>query len=161
MRFTGSPVFEEFWSLLEDESSRGLAIVIAAYLDEKLGAMLGQPKGSFDSRINNALAVGLLTRNEYDDLHEIRKLRNAFAHNLRAKDFDAAKSQHVGSLKTWSIAASELPSYEELFPTAKDRLLYVAAVFAVRLNRRVAKASGPLPEPRFLDTEAWPPVTSR
>jgi hypothetical protein len=160
MRFKGSPEFEEFWSLLEDESPRGLTIVVAAFFDEKLGALLGQPRGSFDSRINNALAIGLLTQNEYDDLHEIRKLRNAFAHNLRAKDFDAAKTEQVNSLKTWEIAASELPDYADLFPAAKDRLLYVAAVFTTRLNHRTPKAIGPLPEPQFLDTAAWPPVTS-
>jgi hypothetical protein len=123
--------------------------------------LLGQPKGSFDSRINNAVAVGLLTQNEHDDLHEIRKLRNSFAHNLRAKDFDVSKSQQVNSFKTWAIALGEVRSYEELFPTAKDRLLYVAAVIAVRLNHRTNKAIGPIPEPRFLDTVAWPPVTNR
>lgn len=161
MRFKGSQEFEEFWSLLEDESPRGLTIVVAAYFDEKLGALLGRAKGSFNSRINHALAVGLLTQNEHDDLHEFRRLRNAFAHNLRAKVFDIAKSQQVNSLKTWKIAVGELPSYDELFPTPKDRLLYVAAVFAVRMNHRAAKAGGPLPEPQFLDTVAWPPVTSR
>jgi hypothetical protein len=161
MVFKGSPAFEEFWSLLEEESPRGLAVVIAAFFDEKLGVMLGQLRGSFDSRINTALAVGLLTRNEYDDLHEIRKLRNAFAHDLRSKDFDAAKCQQVNALRTWVIAVGKLPAYEELFPTAKDRLLYVAGVFAVRLNNRALKTNGPLPEPQFLDSAAWPPVTSR
>ena len=159
MRFVGSPAFEEFWSCLESESPRGLAIVVAAYFDEKLGVLLGQPSGSFGARINNALAVGLLTQNEHDDLHRIRKLRNAFAHDLKAECFDSAKSQQVESLRTWRIAADQLPRYAELFPTAKDRLLYVAAVFAVRLNHRPGKAASPLPEPSFLDTTAWPPVT--
>ena len=160
MRFKGSPQFEEFWALLENESPRGLTIVVAAYFDEKLGSLLGQSRGSFDSRIINALAVGLLTQNEHDDLHEIRKLRNAFAHNLRDNSFDAAKSQQVNSLKTWQIAEGELPRYADLFPTVKDRLLYVAGVFAVRMNHRSSKAGSPLPEPRFLDTNAWPPVSS-
>ena len=160
MRFKGSEEFEEFWSLLQEETPRGLSIVVAAFFDEKLGSMLGQPKGSFDSRINNGLAVGLLTQNEYDDLHEIRKLRNAFAHNLRANNFDVAKTQKVNSLKTWGIAEDGLPVYGELFPTAKERLLYVAAVLAVRLNHRAARTVAPLPEPPLHDTRAWPPVTS-
>jgi hypothetical protein len=159
MRFKGSPEFEEFWSLLESESPRCLTIVVAAYFDEKLGDLLNQPKGSFDSRINNALADGLLTQNEHDDLHEIRNLRNAFAHNLRDNSFDAAKSQQVNSLKTWEIAVGKTP-LAGLFPTANNRLLYVAGVFAVRLNHRPGRTGSPLPEPELWDTTAWPPVTS-
>lgn len=160
MCFEGSREFKEFWSLLENESPRGLTIVVAAYFDEKLGDLLNQPRGSFDSRINNALADGLLTQNEHDDLHEIRKLRNAFAHNLRANSFDAAKSQQVNSLKTWEIAVGKTPLYAELFPTANNRLLYVGGVFAVRLNYRPGRTGSPLPEPELWDTTAWPPVTS-
>ncbi len=160
MRFEGSREFKEFWSLLENESPRCLTIVVAAYFDEKLGDLLGQPRGSFDSRINNALAVGLLTQNEHDDLHEIRKLRNAFAHNLRANSFDAAKSQQVYSFKTWEIAVDKTPLYAELFPTANNRLLYVGGVFAVRLNHRPGRTASPLPEPELWDTTAWPSVTS-
>lgn len=158
MRFKGSQEFEEFWSLLQDESPRGLSIVVAAYFDEKLGSMLGQPNGSFDSRINNALAVGVLTRNEHHDLHVIRKLRNVFAHKLKDNNFDTAKSQQVDSLKTWGIAGSEMPAYRALFPTAKQRLLYVAAVIAVRLGHRTVPTISPLPEPPLHDTKAWPPV---
>ena len=160
MRFKGSLEFEEFWSLLESESPRGRTVVVAAYFDEKLGDLLDRQGKSFVSRINNALADGLLTQNEHDDLHEIRKLRNDFAHNLRDNSFDVAKSQRVNSLKTWAIAVSRMPHYAELFPTANDRLLYVAAVFAVRLNHRPSRTGSPLPEPELWDTSAWPPVTS-
>jgi hypothetical protein len=99
MRFKGSQEFEEFWGQLQDESSRGLSIVVAAFFDEKLGSMLGQPNGTFHSRINNALAAGVLTQNECHDLHVIRDLRNAFAHNLRDNYFDIPKSQKVDSLR--------------------------------------------------------------
>jgi hypothetical protein len=160
MRFKGSQEFEDFWGLLENESPRCLTIVVAAYFDEILGDLLSQPRGSFDSRINNALMVGLLSQNEHDDLHDIRKLRNAFAHNLRDNCFDTAKSQQIDSFKTWQIAVGELPSYAELFPTARDRLLYVAGVFSVRMNHRPGKVAESLPEPSFLDTTAWPPVLS-
>jgi hypothetical protein len=162
MRFKGSPEFEEFWGYLEDESPRGVAVVVAAFFDEKLGVLLGQAQNkSFSVRINEALAQGWLTPNEHDDLHTIRGLRNSFAHNLRANEFDAAKTQQVDGLKTWQVAVGELPQYEDLLPTVKDRLLYVAGVIAVRLNRRTSPGAGPLPEPSVLDTTAWPPVTSR
>jgi hypothetical protein len=160
MRFKGAPEYEEFWSFLEDETSRGLAVVVAAYFDEKLGSMLGKPKASFAVRINDALANNLITQNECDDLHVMRSLRNSFAHKLRAKDFDPAMQQEIDGLKTWQIAVGELPTYEELFPTARERLLYVAATLAVRLIHRAIR-NDPLPEPGFLDPIAWPPVSDR
>ncbi len=162
MRFKGSPEFEEFWALLECESPRGLSIVMAAFFDERLGTLLGQAQEqSFFCRINDGLSQGLLTQNEHTDLHVIRSLRNSFAHCLRANSFDAAKTQQVNAFKTWQVAVSELPQYGDLFCTAQDRLLYVAAVIAVRLNYRTGTGTGPVPEPSILDTTAWPPVTSR
>ena len=131
MKFKGSPEFQEFWSYLEDESPRGTAIVVAAHFDEKLGDLLGQVQPhSFYSRINDAHATGLLTQNEHDDLHVFRALRNSFAHNLKARDFDASKSSQVDFLKTWQIAVGKLPQYAEFFPSSKERLLYVAAMFS-------------------------------
>jgi hypothetical protein len=160
MRFKGSPEFEEFWSYLETESPRGMAVVVAAYFDERLGSMLARVQNkSFAVRINEGLAQGWLTQNEHDDLHVIRGFRNSFAHDLRAKNFDAAKAQQINALKTWMVAVGELPQYGDLFPTAQDRLLYVAGVISVRLNHRTA-GGGPLPEPSILDLIAWPPVTS-
>ena len=162
VEFKGSPQFEEFWGYLENESPRGVAVVVAAFFDEKLGALLGEAQNkSFFVRINEGLAQGWLTPNEHDDLHTIRGIRNSFAHNLRANSFDSAKTQQVNGLKTWQVAVGELPQYGDLFPTAKDRLLYVAGVIAVRLNHRTSPGGGPLPEPSFLDTTAWPPVTDR
>src|SRR5262249_12667018 len=136
MEFKGSPEFVEFWELLKNESARCVVIVVAAFFDEKLGTLLGQGKGSFDSRINNALAVGMLSQNEHNDLHEIRKIRNVFAHNLRTNSFDAHKSKEINSIKTWNIAVGEWPEHAEWFPTPKERFLYVAAVLAFRLNHR-------------------------
>ena len=164
MKFKGNTVVEEFSSILEGESPRGVAVVCAAFFDETLGRLLGDKKErAFYNRIVDASDFGLLTRDEHHDLNVLRELRNHFAHNLRAKTFDAKATAKVDSLKLWRTASSQLLSYTKLFPTVQDRLLYVAAVIAFRLQKRskVVKKPGPLPEPTITDTKAWPPAISR
>ncbi len=53
---------------------------------------------------------------------------------------------------------SGMPAYRELFPTAKELLLYVAAVIAARLGHRTVPTISPLSEPPLHNTRAWPPV---
>lgn len=161
MQFAGPSEFTNFWNFLKGESERGVGVVVAAYFDQKLGSLLGMKRGDFHDKIELGLARRLLTQNECDDLHVMRQLRNSFAHNLEANTFDADKSQAVDGLKTWQIAVDNLPCYAEYFPTARERLLYVAAAFYGRLQQRQASASDILPEPPFHDTNAWPPVTDR
>lgn len=160
MRFKGPHEFEEFWNLLETESPRGLGIVVAAYFDEKLGSLLGTSSGDFCTRINLAFVAGIVTENERADLHAIRNLRNSFAHNLRANTFDDAKSRQVDSMKTWQLIVAAFPDCAELLPTAKERLLYVAATFYMRLKDRQTQTR-PLPEPSIYDGNSWPNITDR
>jgi hypothetical protein len=109
MRFKGSKAIEEFWSFLENESPRCVSIVVAAYFDERLRALLGKKKGDFDERINRALKENILTNDEHPDLHTIRDLRNKFAHELRESDFDHAKSKQVNELRIWKKATEDIP----------------------------------------------------
>ena len=101
MQFKGTHEFEEFWSYLCDETPRGLAVVIAAYFDEKLGVVFPAAKNKrFGGRIRDALLAGLICRSEHDALQIIRGLRNSFAHEIRSKDFDADKTAKINSLET-------------------------------------------------------------
>ena len=161
MRFKGAAIYEEFSSLLDGESPRGTVIVVAAFFDEMLAEKLGGLDGSFSARINAGLANNLLTANEHRDLHELRAMRNSFAHDLRAMEFDSAKTAQVDGLKTWQIASGELSTYPRLLATPRERLLYVASTIAVRLIGRVAKSIDPLSEPALLNVDAWPPITDR
>ncbi len=161
MGFKGSPEIEEFFSLLETESPRGLVIVVQAYFDEKLALLLRRGRDHFYTRINLGLAARILTQNEHDDLHVIRNLRNSFAHNLRANTFDTDKSQQIDALKTWQIAVGAFPEYAELWPNAKERLLYVAGAFHLRLKDGQRQNSEPLPEPPIYDPNCWPIISDR
>jgi hypothetical protein len=127
MRFKGSKAFEEFWSFLENESPRCVSIVIAAYFDERLRALLGTKKGDFAECIDRALKENILTKDEHHDLHAIRKLRNKFAHQLRESDFDNAKIKQINDLRIWKKAVEDIPYRADCLSTARERLLYVAA----------------------------------
>jgi hypothetical protein len=88
------------------ESDRGVAVVGAAYLDESLAVLLksfliddekqvnellgaGQfaPLGTFSARTKAAYCLGLIAKNEYEDLNSIRGVRNDFAHQRTDMSF--------------------------------------------------------------------------
>jgi len=91
----------------EAQSDRGVAIVIAAYVDAKLHEVLeyffsdnlspkqkelvfrapNVPLHGFSARIRIARALGLIGPKTEHDLHIIRELRNDFAHHLLIQDF--------------------------------------------------------------------------
>jgi hypothetical protein len=161
-RPTGSPELEEFWRYLEKESPRGRVVGIAAYFDESLGRLIGDREESLPSKISTAHRRGLLTNNERDDLNEIRKLRNQVVHRMGGPEFHDDERDIVNGLKTWRIAVEANPQYQDHFPTAEDRLLYVATVIAARLGHRSGGGGGhPLAEPDPTDIRSWPPVTDR
>lgn len=133
--------------------------MIASYFDERLGQLLGTPEESFRSKIASARREGLLTGNEHDDLEVIRGLRDRVVQQLGGPRFGGEEEGIVGRLKTWRVAAEANPTYEQMIPSAEDRLLYVAAVIAVRLKHRAGRGR-PLSEPELTDAEAWPPITA-
>jgi Domain of unknown function (DUF4145) len=162
LEFKGNAVVEELSSHLQGESPRCTVIVAAAYFDENLAGLLGNKKDrSFAARINDALAWGLLTPNEHEDLHALRELRNGFAHDLRVRDFDATTGARVASLAIWR-AASDARPLGRVIQKPLEQLLFVVGVIAFRLNKRIKppEKTGPLPEPSILEWESWPPVSS-
>lgn len=97
-----APHLAEFRSLLEvvsKESDRGAVLVYASMLDEllrrsiqvrlvqhkdtpKLTDGFNAPLGSFGARTLAALALGVISDDEYEELQLIRKIRNDFAHSM-------------------------------------------------------------------------------
>lgn len=83
---------------LSAHDERGLALALAAFAEDTLGRLLltylidckqskdlvegfNAPLGTLASRMKAAYAVGLLTKEQYEDLEIARKIRNLFAHN--------------------------------------------------------------------------------
>lgn len=83
---------------LDDHDERGLVLSLAAFAEDTLGRLLvhfmreprqakelvegfNAPLGTFAARIKAAFALGLLRREQFEDLEVLRRIRNEFAHN--------------------------------------------------------------------------------
>lgn len=95
-----------FASEFQNEGDRAAAILAAALLDERLRQLLTayliddskevailldqeQPLGSFGARMRAAYCLGLLDKDLYGLLSNIKKVRNAFAHQLHGLTFES------------------------------------------------------------------------
>lgn len=87
---------------LTAETPRSVAIVGCAYLDDLLNEILKKvmiedknlfkdfiDRLTFERRINMCYLLGLIRREEMDDLNIIRRIRNDFAHIKNLNSFDA------------------------------------------------------------------------
>ncbi|WP_428506918.1 MltR family transcriptional regulator [Roseateles sp.] len=97
--------FGEFLAEFQKESDRGAALVGAALLDTRLERLLishmlpgkvtndlvlggNAPLGTFSSRINVCLSLGLITSAERHDINLVRSIRNEFAHREHGLTFE-------------------------------------------------------------------------
>jgi DNA-binding MltR family transcriptional regulator len=107
--------FGGFVKEFTEESDRATAILVGAFLDEKLRELITTflvedkkvikelldpnmayaPISSFASRIKVAYCLGLIGKDEYNDFQTFRKIRNAFAHQLHGLTF---KSEPIKKL---------------------------------------------------------------
>jgi DNA-binding MltR family transcriptional regulator len=109
---------------------RVIAIVGAAYLDAMLDrlfrAMLidasdevekllrpDGPIGSNGSRCQLAFCLGLITRDQRDDLRQVAKIRNRFAHDFKATGFDKPPIKDICASLKQPAALAAMP--EKLF----------------------------------------------
>ena len=113
-----------FTSALRDQSHLGAVLIIAAYIDDKLGRIIEAflvegrvrndlfkgpqaPIGSFSSRINLAYAMALISEREFTSISAIRKIRNKFAHNIDASFEDQSIRSHLDAL-AWAVGNDSL-----------------------------------------------------
>ncbi|WP_157980926.1 MltR family transcriptional regulator [Aliidiomarina shirensis] len=97
-----------FRKALTKETDRGCALFATSYLDKALSDLLycalahdkkikndlfegNAPLASFSSRIKLAFYLGKISKIERRDLDLLRKIRNEFAHNADAIDFEVEK----------------------------------------------------------------------
>jgi DNA-binding MltR family transcriptional regulator len=98
---------EEFISQLQSLPDRIVGLLAPAIIEKRLGIVIqsiwadtpkgdlqrdlfrdGGPLGSFATRIQVGFAIRIYGLDAYDDLRDINKIRNFFAHDLKAKDFN-------------------------------------------------------------------------
>ena len=97
-----------FRRALTKETDRGCALFATSYLDKALSDLLycalahdkkiendlfegNAPLASFSARIKMAFYLGKISKVERRDLDLLRKIRNEFAHNANAIDFENEK----------------------------------------------------------------------
>ena len=135
----------EFLKYFNKESDRGAALLASALLEERLYEIIlaffcsnstskeilngyNAPLGSFASRINMAYALALVQRNEFNELHSIRKIRNEFAHDWREKDFNHEIIKPLCEGLPWLG-----PAWLEEKSTLRERFNFAVAILLVDL----------------------------
>jgi mannitol operon repressor len=134
--------FSKFLRELQAETDRGLALVGAAVVDDKLretlaafvveGAKVDRlfdggnaPLGSFSARADACLSLGLIDDFEHQEISLLRKVRNEFAHGLHGTSFNSEPIHgYCSGLK------SELPEGAG-HPTKDPRFRFINSVISL------------------------------
>lgn len=154
------------WSILkelEQQTDRGVAIIGAAYIEERLEEVLRAlfadrietvkyekqkvskrlfkgtgPLTSLSAKIDTAFALGMLGDHSFQDLHLIREIRNAFAHTSDPLTFHSTKIVGL-SRKLW-LPLNILAPGEESPPTEpRKRFLHAVHMLYNLLWSELAK----------------------
>jgi DNA-binding MltR family transcriptional regulator len=107
--------------ILGQLDERGLVLSLAAFAEEALGDLIeaflirgdpakqllegfNAPLGTFSARIKMAYSLGLVTKRQYEDLEQLRRIRNEFAHNWEPISFNDQKiAAHIRALHFSSL----------------------------------------------------------
>lgn len=147
---------------LSEETHRGAALVGAAYLDDLLAALLRtvfiekcadellgreRPLGTFYARICLAYSIGLLDEDDYNDLHIVRDIRNAFAHLYDDLSFESESvrakcdKMHLGQLAETVRDSMGLRTTDKERFAASVALLGKSLVSTARTAKRATPAN--------------------
>jgi DNA-binding MltR family transcriptional regulator len=153
---TTVPSTTEDWNAfseeLHKESDRAAAVLGAAFLDALLEDLLRTffvddaaetgplftpdgPAGAFGARIRLAYGLGLLAREEYQDLRIVQKVRNRFAHELHGLTFsDQSIADQCRSLRLSRIVFPREPDW---LSSPRSRYIFVVTLISQSLAGRV------------------------
>lgn len=147
-RASSDPVFgrvNRLMHIARSEDERGLVLSVGAFAETALSNLLltylqdceearqlidgfNAPLGTLAARIKAAYALGLLTRQQCDDLNRIRKIRNEFAHNWEGCSLtDSRISSHITALNPSRIDA-------DTASTPRDKLYATTSCILVELE---------------------------
>lgn len=139
----------KFVDELKRESDRGLALVAAALIDDRLCETLrsffcdnssaaklldegNAPLGAFSVRAEACRALGLIDENEFSEIALIRKVRNEFAHAKHGMSFQNSRVQGLcATLKSNLPEGGDYPINEPRF-----RFTNAAVSIVLRLYHR-------------------------
>lgn len=149
--------FHELFNKREGIDERAIAIVGAAFLDSILEhtlinfmvddeketiRLLGydQAMGTFSSRITAVYCLGLICKTVRDDLRIVAKIRNKFAHELRASFDSEPVSGWCHALKWHEFSMMKPPSEatpRDIFEVGVNQVIcYLNGVTSIALSDR-------------------------
>ena len=146
--------WEGFYEELQDETPRAAIILAGAFLDGLLSKLISTfliadqkavsellgtdggdaPLSSFSSKIKAAYCLGLISRDEYDDLNLIRKVRNKFAHEMHG--FSITDQHVVNWCNELKIPQKTLRGLKDFPTTHAGKLLLGIALLASQIALR-------------------------
>lgn len=108
--------FMKFLALLNEESDRGSVLISTGFIEQQLRDTLvafmldvpatatlldggNAPLGTFSSRISACYSLGLISGEEHHDLNQLRRIRNAFAHDIHTSFDTASVKDRCANLK--------------------------------------------------------------
>ena len=111
---------------LHDLDDRGLVLSLSAFAEDALGSLLkafmmpseattqllegfNAPLGTLSSRIKAAYAMGLTTKEQFQDLERLRKIRNEFAHTWRPISLSQPRLTALVQAMNYSRIDDEFP----------------------------------------------------
>ena len=105
-------------------------------VDELLGTddNADRPLSTFSSRIKTAYCLGLISKDEFDDLNIIRRIRNRFAHKMHGYSFDDEEIVNwCNSLQIPRVILNGLTNFPH---SHADKFLVGVSLLASRLALR-------------------------
>ena len=154
LRESGDPDFDSlnrFNRLLSKQDERGLALSLAAFAEDTLGRLLltylvdckqskdlvegfNAPLGTLATRMKAAYAIGLLTKEQYEDLEVARKIRNLFAHDWEGVSLDRPDIRSmIGQLHAYTFDGSPISA------DPRERLQHSVANVLTELRIQIAQ----------------------
>lgn len=153
-----------YTELNSEKSDRAAALVGAAFLDVRLEELLASffidnkeifqqvldpenPQsiiGSFGARITISYGLGLISKEECDDLRIIKNIRNRFAHGLHGLSF-SDDWIHDASLK---LVTSDFDYISGLKENPRNRFLTAVSLLSAGLEMRRLAAKREQREPK-------------
>lgn len=139
----------DFLASLRKESDRGAALVAASMLDERLHEILeaflaevpcsrdllvgfNAPLGTLSARAMSAYSLGLIQRNEFEEISLMRKIRNEFGHGWEPLSFESESIAALAQQLPWLG-----PSDQESGSTLRSRFSFAIAILLTDLMWRV------------------------
>lgn len=152
--------YERFSRMIEsvkDEGDRACALILTANLDNRLSELIVEFSvelskerrerildgflSTFSSRITLCYMMGLIAKNEFDDLHRIRDIRNLFAHEESGLNFKEAKiSNWCKSLFLIQEMTRDYPEFKDHCKEPRDAFVICAASLTLLLLNRKKNA---------------------